>query len=201
MGTEAHAALLGLTSQPPDITAGFTLVSYDATTDVFTATGFATNLDLDGDAPPDYNITGSNTQFDIIATVNSSGVASAGTLVIQGKVSEVSATSGTLLTGTLSQFGYSTVAGGEIFEFVFAVTGGDLASSFGPSAGVILDANDTGFGGNFTSDFSNNGFGTSDTFPIPEPATVSLLLLGGAGVACRRIRRNRANGPRPSKGQ
>jgi|GEM_PF-763370 len=202
VGTEANAALIGLTSQPPDITAFFISVNYDATTDALTANGFATNLDLDGVAPPDYSITAPRA-FTISATVDSSGVASGGTLVINGTVPAVGAVSGTLLTGTLTQFGYSTTPGGEIFEFVFTVEDddGDLASSFKPLAGVILDAIDTGFGGSFTSDFSNSGFGNADTFPVPEPATLSLLLLGGTAIACRRIRRSRARGARASQAE
>ena len=54
---------------------------------------------------------------------------------------------GTLLTGTLSQFGFPASGGGDDLEFVFNVTGGLLktAGFFSSQAGVLL--HETGFRG------------------------------------------------------
>lgn len=98
-----------------------------------------------------------------------------------------------LLTGTISQFGFSP-QGGEIFEFLFDVTGGALSQYYSGQAMVILNAGNTGFDGTFVRDFANSGFdGVSNTFPnAPEPSTGTLMLsLIGSGLAAGAFRRRR----------
>ena len=81
--------------------------------------------------------------------------------------------------------------GGELFEFLFDVTGGSLAIDFlnlvGDSVGgVILDAGDSGFNGSFLTGFMNSGFTGVADIAIPEPATMALILIGLAALAPRR---------------
>jgi hypothetical protein len=178
---------LFLTQEPPDITSAFISVNYDAGTGNFTANGFPTGLDL----PPGYSVTPG--AFSLNMAVNqATGAPLSGSLSITGTVPGLGLASGTLLTGDITDFGFET-GGGEIFEFLVDVTGGDLASAFGRQAGIILDANDSGFGGSFEQSFANTEFqGVADTFgaPVPEPASVlvwlSVLVVGGGGLALLR---------------
>lgn len=185
---QADAAMIGLTPSFPDITTGFIDVSYDSTTHVFAATGYSGSIELTGTPPPD--VFPSGYLYSITASIDNAGVVHGGTFNISGTITGSPVNTGTLLTGSLTQFGFNQT-GGDIFEFVFDVTGGDLAGFAGHRAGVILDAQDTGFTGSFASSFSNgdDGIGVSDTFPVPEPATICLLLLGAAMTAVRRHRR------------
>lgn len=188
-GAVAHAAPLGLNLLPfPDIASTSIDVEYDAVSDSFTAYGAAVTLNVGGGPQ---NITGG--VFDLDAVIDGNGDLAAGTntITISGIVSTLGYSSGTLLTGTLTDFGFIDPPGGDIFEFLFSVTGGDLAASFGSLGGVILDANflSSAFYGTFTADFHNlgqggtgYGAGTSDTAPVPEPATLALVLLGGGGL-------------------
>jgi len=198
VATAAVQALpLNLTPQPPEIVNGFVEVVYDADTDLFTASGIAGNFDLDGLAPPDYLI--ELGEFTINATVNSNGVPSHGSLLIEGLIEPLGASSGMLLAGTLTDFGFPDTGPG-LFEFLFNVTEGDLAPQFNPQAGVILDAQDvglsTGFTGSFTDSFSNRATGNADVFGtvIPEPHTPTTTALGLATLiaVCIGVRRTKA---------
>jgi hypothetical protein len=208
-----HAAPLGLTSKSPDVTSAFVKVVYTASTDTFTAIGSSATFDVNGIAPPDYNISAGGSpseQFAINMTVNpANGALSSGTITITGKINtakvdaaapNVSATSGTLLTGNLTNFGFPT-AGGTVFEFIFTVTGGDLASFYGgngATAGSIVNeqSGETGnipFTGSFTSNFQNtsNSFslnGVSDTFVVPEPMSLGMAILSLLGLLPVRVR-------------
>jgi|LGOV01.1.fsa_nt_gb hypothetical protein len=168
----------------PDIFSSFIDVTYDAGSDSFTASGFA--MELQDNTGTTYNI--DNGSFNIGATIDESGIAGPGTLFIGGTVSALGFNSGTLLKGTLTAFGFpDTVGVSDPFEFLFDVTDGDWAGDIGPVAGVILT--NTDFGGSFSSNFANNGDGLSNTgTPVPEPATLSLLLLGGGGLCALRKR-------------
>ena len=186
MALPAMAGSLNLTLLDfPDLTSGFTDVSYAADTDLFSATGWALSLDDDGAGAP-VNI--DNGTFDITAVIDDQGVPVSGALTITGNVL---AHGPTLLTGSLTAFGYLD-GGGDIFEFLFDVTGGDLAipSLYGSPGsvplGVIMDATGSNFGGTFDVDFDNNGGmpgwgnGVSDTAPVPEPGSFVLLLVAVA---------------------
>lgn len=191
------AALLNLPQQPPDVFSDFITVQYDSASDTFRASGFAETFDIDGTSPPDYIITGGT--FDILATVTSSGAATGGTLSIMGMIPALGATDplAPLLTGTVSQFGFQDPPGGDLFEFVFDVTGGSLANHLGTKTGVILNAMglDPQFNGSFATSFSNVnnfGMGISDTFvAVPEPSSLALLLCACLGVLATRCWRRR----------
>ena len=180
--------------EPPGIYSAFIDVTYNATTDLFNASGFALTLDDDGIGPA-FNITGGT--FDITATIDASGAFSGGSLAIGGTVSALGFNSGTLLSGDLQALGTPT-SGSDPFEFIFDVTGGDASSIFGSiPLGVILSGG-TGYNGTFAADFDNlslevRGTGTafSDTAGvIPLPASGWLALCGlGLVTAGRRIGR------------
>ena len=191
----AQAAPLNLTlNDVPDIVSQFIDVTYNATSDELTASGFALELDDDGSVPAEAIAGGT---FDLSATIDDAGNLVGGTIAIGGTVASLGFNSGTLLTGTLTAFGFPD-AGSNPFEFLFDVTGGDAAALYGGGsvpAGVILSG--TGFGGNFTSDFDNLSSGTgtgiavANVGTVPVPAALWLFgsgLLGLTGLARRRDR-------------
>jgi len=199
LATTTQAALLNLTlADFPDIVSGFIDISYDASTDastgMFIASGFAFQLkDGSGIESIDSGI------FNLVATIDSSGTLLAGgTLTIGGTIAGLGFTSGTLLTGDLTAFGFPD-GGGDPLEFLFDVTGGDAAGLYGSTAGIILGF--SGFGGDFTTDFDNldgtmagTGYGVADTAPIATPVPAALWLFG-SGLLCLAgmTRRRRAN--------
>jgi hypothetical protein len=199
MAGAAQAAPLNLTlPEFPDIFSGFIDVTYQAGTQAFQASGFALTLDDDGIGGQE-NI--NNGLFNLSATINNTGVLQNGLLTIGGTVPGFN--SGTLLTGLLTAFGFQPT-GGDPLEFLFAVTGGDLAGLYGgigATGGVILS--ETGFGGSFGMNFDNTGgnpgwgAGVSDTGagPIPEPSTILLFTTGLGIIVSRAIlhRRSKAS--------
>jgi hypothetical protein len=213
----ADAALIGLQKKFPDVFSNAISVGYDATTDAFVANGVAKTIILE-DGGDTYNINfitflTDPAKFVINATIDSSGNASAGSILIRGKVTiDAVVYSGDLLKGTLftSEFGYQD-NGGDIFEFVFELDPTSLLAPFwNPNLGddnhieVILDANfnnavgSTPFTGSFASNFNNytNGnpstnprVGVADTF-IPEPTSAGLtIIVAAAGLLRRRVGR------------
>jgi hypothetical protein len=198
----AQAGPLNLVQHAPDVTSTFVLVNYSA--GVFDALGTPVSFDVDGSAPPDYSIAGPGQSFHVHASINPlNGSLLSGTVSVTGKIASISATSGTLLTGNLTAFGFQN-GGGDIFEFKFDVTGGDLAAAYyGSTGGVIIDAAGSNFTGSFTSSFTNDpdGFGfavgVADTFPVTTaqvPEASSLALAGaciGLVAVGRKFRRSR----------
>jgi hypothetical protein len=193
----ANATPLNLNLLLPDLLSSTIDVTYNATSDAFSASGFSLELDDDGVLP--------NVQLDapglfvIGATIDASeNLQAGGTLSITGKITSLGYVSGTLLTGNLTDFGFAGDAAGIVFEFTFAVSGGDLASSYaGQPGGVILSTALNSFSG-FGSDFDNlffgisgTGSGISDTAPIPEPSTGLLVLSGLALLGSRAASRRR----------
>jgi len=128
-------------------------VDYKKNQDSFTANGNPLEFDNDGIGLPEII---SNGIYSITATIDESGNASGGGIVIDGTIASLGFNSGTLLTGNLTAFGFPD-AGGDPLEFLFDVTGGDAASLFGPVIGVKLT--DSGFTGSFASNWKNNGNG------------------------------------------
>jgi hypothetical protein len=180
----AQAASLNLLPVPPDVFASQVGVTYNATTDSFSANGVAISLDDDGSGPVSVITNGT---LAINATINGSGALSGGSISIGGTIPSLGYNSGTLLTGSLSQVGFPTTGSGGTFdplEFLFSATGGDLASLYDPTAsnGVILSF--SGYPGSWANDFSNitagqPAPGVADVF-APVPGAVWLL---GSGLA------------------
>jgi len=219
-GAATQAEPLDLTTQLPDFSAGTILVEYDATSDIFAATGQVTQLEFNGVGDADYQVgTGGNFEtaadsYQLEAVIDASGNLdpNASTLSISGEftgpplesgVPNLNGISGTLLTAKLTDFGFSTSTGGGFtqFEFTGTVTGGEVASHFGGVGqpfGVILTPSfsnpaPSNFEENFTNDifggaFPGNEFGAgqSDNFRVPEPASATLLMLGGVLFGRRR---------------
>ena len=186
LSAPALASPLNLNLLTPDITSGFIVVNYNATTDVLQATGTALSLDFDGIAPPDHAISGGS--FSLTANINASGSLVSGTLTIGGTVAALGAGS-PLLTANLTQFGFSSSPLTQVFEFTATVTGGSQAAAFGTTIGTILNLGG-GFGGSFNSNFTNaNFFGqaVADTARIPVPGTG--VAAAGLALLARRGRR------------
>ncbi|MDX1450628.1 MAG: hypothetical protein R3246_16390 [Acidimicrobiia bacterium] len=188
LASPASALTLGL----PDVVSGFIDVTYDSTTDTFTATGFSLEIDDDGVAP---NVAlDASGGFSVVATIDDTGTLVSGTVSVTGtQTVPLGYVSGTLAAGSITSFSWSGDASGIVFEFGFTFSSGDLASP-GTAGGVILATTLNSFSG-FGSDFDNllfaipgTGAGTSDTAPIvPEPAT-ALLVACSLGLAVRRLR-------------
>jgi hypothetical protein len=175
----------------PDIASSFINVSYDAGLDTLTASGIATTYE-DGSGQVSI-LPGS---FDLTATIDAAGVLSGGSLTIGG---DLGGGVTTLLTGGLTAFGFPDppATGDDIFEFLFAVTGGDLAGAYGgvgSTGGVILALTSDVFDGSFDASFETDG-ALSDT-GVPEPGTLALVLLGCVGLAAAAGRDRRASGRR-----
>jgi hypothetical protein len=170
----------------PDVTTGFMDVYYDASTDELAVDGSALTYD-DGSGP----MAILDGVLTIAAMVDDVGLASSGSLLIEGSIPSVPFMS-PLLEGTLLDFGWVT-GGGDLFQFVFAVSGGSLSTEYGgPGAefGVLLDANiPGGYSGDWTEDFDNRvggqpGTGTGVANIAPVPGASALPLLALAGLVC-----------------
>jgi hypothetical protein len=108
---------------------------------------------------------------------------------------------GLLLTGTPTAFGSQTlkpaVGNEDLFDMTLKITGGTLASLYGPEAYIRVTAEaNSSFNGIFTTDFSSekvltntHSVSTLLPSPSPEPATLVVFLACGAGLLFRSRRR------------
>jgi hypothetical protein len=168
----------------PDVMSSFVTVNYNASTGAFNADGFVSSYN--GPTSPSHDITDYN--FDITATIDAGGTFGHGSLDIWYYLDP----SDHLLTGELFAFGYSD----HLLEFLFNNLQGPLQSDFGAVAAVTLEDNDfittpgQSFGDSFPTVTAN--YYTSDTGvpAVPEPSTISLLLLGVGGMVLARRRRS-----------
>jgi hypothetical protein len=197
--------MLNLTPQgshSADITASFASATYSTATKVLSIAGTATAIDYDQIAPPDAAVSsggvGNPASFLISVHVDSLGAllapATATDLKIMGVIAggpHPSPIYGTLLSGQVIKFGYANNSPNRLFEFVFQVTGGNQMAQFGPTVGVIFDSI-TGFHGSFTSNFTTSVIGNGDTFGVPEPSSMALVLVACiAAIASHGARRTR----------
>jgi hypothetical protein len=191
-----HATLLNLTAQgsySADITSSFASASYNATTKLLSIAGTATAIDYDQTAPPDAQVksggAGNPASFAVNVHVDSSGgllgLETSTDLNIMGRITggpHPSPVYGTLLTGQVVAFGYANTSPNRLLEFVFQVTGGSQQAQFGPTVGLIFDSI-SGFHGSFASSFTTSIAGNADTFAVPEPSSLVLLIIGFCAVA------------------
>ena len=185
LGQTALATPLGLDLLPagpgadPDIFSGFGSVTYTAATDSLVVTGNPQTIFSGG---VNYSILAGLTDLTLTATIDDFGVMSSGSLSILGTAPGLGFNSGTLLTGTLTNLGFA--GAGSVLEWEFTVTGGDAAGLWGGATGGLI-LGGSGFGGNWTSNFSASFTATSDTGAVPEPSTALLVGLGLAALAAR----------------
>jgi hypothetical protein len=188
LSSPSQATPLDVPLQPyPAILAGFITTSYNATTGVFEAKGWTTTLDT-GDGAGQQSFMN---EFLLRATINkTTGTASNGLLQI--------GTGGTLLNSTsLLNFGYDHATGGMV-EFLFAPVSGSMVTSGMYEAtkpvDVLLYGMGTRFPGNFNTSWasSNNSAQIKVDPPVPggpisvpEPATLTLMMLAAGGLFTR----------------
>lgn len=184
-GLSAAGSTLNLQPQDPDLNAGFLSVQYTPSAGslgTLTVNGFPLTIALSSTGTT-YTIssTGGTIDYQLTAQINeNTGQATSGSLDIGGTISPI-ATSGTLLTGTLANFGFQN-SGGDVFGFVFNITGGDLAPYYHSQVAVNLTATGSGFTGSFTTPFATSAYaGVADNFyyttSVPEPSA-GLILFG-----------------------
>ena len=194
MGGSAQAALIpafGL-EDFPNFDAIELVVAYDVETDTLFAVGID-NVTLQlGSEAVIMPIGGTGFRLSIGAP-QQEGVNATGSLRITGEFPELGYTSGLLLTGDVIDFGWIEPDDEDSpyeLQVVFAITGGDAAELFGPTAGIGLTQ--TAFPGGWDQDWVNSGLGrsvTAEYAPIPLPSALVLLggcMLGLAGFGRRR---------------
>lgn len=109
--------------------------------------------------------------------------------------------SGTLLTGTITDFGANRGPPTDPFDGIFRITGGLLTAPVslsgggsesvgfhvGQAGGFFLFAEDVTQGtlGDFSHSFASDSAKSEVGVVVPEPATAVLGLLGGVLLACR----------------
>src|SRR3954469_14928906 len=142
IGSAAAATANSLILDPaPDVMAAFLGVSYDVNTGYLTAAGFADSLTVfESGIPVLYGIPLGS--FLLTAQINSLGVASSGTLAIDGCISALldapGCSSSLLLSAELNFFEFEPVIGGEVI-FGFTSLTGDLQPRFGNQAFVKMN--------------------------------------------------------------
>lgn len=184
----AAGAPLNLVSVNPDVASIGVAVSYNATTQTFTASGRTQNLLL----PSLVSVPlGNVRQFLLTAIIDNNGnLAGPGSLTVRGDYN----VSDELLfsSNTISAFGFSAF---NKFEFVFIQQAGSLAPVGTPIGTILVEAGLSFAGGvpDFHSSFDSAffpggpGTGNADTF-VPAPASAGLLVGLGAMSARRRRR-------------
>jgi hypothetical protein len=205
--------LLPITFQPRDpiVSGSNGSLSYNATTDDFKMTLSGPSLEY---AAPFVKTRGfsfiSSGNLTIDLSVDNSGnfVANGTGLTLTGTVSINGATfSGTLLTGTITDFGaqpkgppsfsfdgYYTVTGGALTQTKIGTGGTPVFGGFsvGQWGGFILDAENVSGGtlGDFSHNFSSSSVKPEVGILLPEPSTLVLLSTGVVVLAgWRRVAR------------
>jgi hypothetical protein len=181
---------LDLIPSDPDISANEIVVNYDFNSmsgiGALTASGSAVQLSNDGTSSNVVSPTDSMGfgEFALSASINTTSNTASGDLTISGIINENGFlfSSGTLLTGVLTQIGGAD----NILNFLFDVTGGDAADLFGDTAGVILSSSGYLSFASFNDNFSSQS-ALADTFAVnvPVPHALSLFLLGLVIISLR----------------
>jgi hypothetical protein len=184
----------------PDITAEFGNVTYSSGTGSFTYQAYPDGLATYTTQTVPYFITAGQT-FTLSATISNSGQVTGGTgLTVVGTTDPITdwgnATySGTLLAASVTAVQFGAVNHDELL-FNLILTGGTMADRFGGlGTPLLLDLHHSGGAGTFASNFGmTTGDAYSDVAPTltqastPEPATLTILLLGGCVLVAARRR-------------
>lgn len=185
MSQTSYALLLNST---PDVYVDGIVVNYtkNNSPDNFSASGLAQKYNSN-------SIFGPKSYFDLFATISSSGLLGGGTLAIydDNDSSNTFTSSGDhlYLSGNLTQLMFT--AGDPVLNFLFTPTGGDYQGDYGALGGIILGASGFNLASNgFESDFGTVGATADVGTPVPEPSTVTLLLLGVGGLCFLRKRKS-----------
>jgi hypothetical protein len=194
----AHAALIpafGL-EDFPNFEADSLVVGYDSDSDMLLAVGINNVTLFLGEESGINGLDGTGFRLNLANPANTlNGAGASGTISITGEIPELGFTSGTLITGDVTQFGWVEQDDPDSpyeLQIVFAITGGDAAGLFGATGAIGFAQTD--FPGLWTEDWINSGDGisvTADYAPVPVPG--ALLLFGSAllGLARRRVQPTR----------
>ena len=188
---EAEASLDLILADSPDILSTGIDVSYSASTDQFTADGYARKL-YDGVSSHWITRGSLGRVFELRATIDESGTLQpGGTLRITGNIPAKGYTSGLLLRADLKRVGFG--AAGDPLEFLFEVIGGDAAELFtstGLPGGLILHTR--AFPGDWATSFGNDYGYSNAGAVVPEPCSLLVWsLFGGAAAGFGWWRRRR----------
>jgi PEP-CTERM motif len=132
----------------------------------------------------------SNASLTLNASLTRDAVFSGGTFSLLGN-------GGTLLTGTLTSFEFSSTGIGQgTFLFTFVTTAADPSLGFGTNGTLVISSFDLAPGPLSELNFFGTACaritsGTPTTSPVPEPTSIILLGLGGLGLIGKLRRRKR----------
>lgn len=204
----ASAALLGFNPGEPVTEFGSLSgqgLSYDAGSGAFTASGIPLDVFFSGalSSAPVSGDRGLSISLTLDHSGNASGGAAAQDFALWGEVSDgITLYSGLLLSGSVLDFGFQDVTSRlDVFDMLFDVTGGSMASLFGGDfIGLFLVAERSSFGGDFTVDFAssrikgsigivpngNPGGGVDAVVPAPGTLWLAGLTLGLVRLVRRR---------------
>jgi uncharacterized repeat protein (TIGR01451 family) len=138
-----------------------TALSYTAGTGLFSVNSIPNGFKSSGADPA--HLINAPSSLVINVFVSNTGILLGGApgddLVLTGVVLDASGAtmySGTLLTGEVTAFGYRDAGTTDQFQMRFQVTGGALASLYGPYAGLIISAENSTFVNSFVGDFTSS---------------------------------------------
>ncbi len=188
-----RAALIGLEPQPPQVSIPQVKVHYKGKDATFEATSKKKKpISFSPDGANWYSGAGS---FTLIMQINSDdGTLISGSMNFTTTTGESGFPENARITAELEEFGYDLEAAKFDFYFINTVPIGDSTNPFAAGAGVLNVALVMGgpdsnpWPEDFTKSWSNQNKGTAE-IGIPEPSTITLLVLATIGLIRHRRRR------------